>query len=116
MADITDITDMTEPELCMAVAKKWLPAKQHRFLKIKKCRHQGEYVEYLGSKYDPLENPSDAWPIIDEHNIDLRHGYEEQGIPCALIGDDDDYLFWYSDKNRIRAAMIVYLMMGKGDE
>lgn len=65
--------------------------------------------------FDPCNDPSDAWPIIDDNNIDFRYEFEEKEMPCALIGDDEDYLFWHSDKNRLRAAMIVYLMMNESN-
>ncbi len=68
------------------------------------------------SKFDPCNNPSDAWPIILEYKI---------GIDTSGIKGDEDRLWWAEltfdvygdnhyaeDKNPLRAAMIVYLMMG----
>ena len=66
--------------------------------------------------FDPCNNPSDAWPIILKNKISIN---------CYKDGDSD---YWESssydsknnekkrqfandDKNPLRAAMIVYLMM-----
>ncbi len=59
---------------------------------------------------DYCNSPDETWTITEEFNIDFRYGYEEEGVPCALIGDEEDYTFWYSDKSRLRAALIVYLL------
>ena len=98
-------SELTDFELSHAVAKKWLPKKQHKFLYFRTCRHEGDYVEYLCSKYDPINNPSDAWPIILENEISLT---------CSICGSfwEAERHFIYKDKNPLRAAMIVYLMMG----
>lgn len=56
--------------------------------------------------YDYCNNPSDAWPIIfdSEINIQFRHGADLP--PMARHCD-----VYFVDKNPLRAAMIVYLMM-----
>lgn len=81
-----------------------------------------DQVKY--GKYDPCNNPSDAWPIILENKIGI--------YPVGSLGNKTysfeftDY--WYAEgyfdiedntsgfdvkhKNPLRAAMIVYLMMG----
>ena len=64
---------------------------------------------------DYCNNPSDAWPIILEYKI---------GIDTIGIKGDEDRVWWAEltfdvygdnhyaeDKNPLRAAMIVYLMM-----
>ena len=56
-------------------------------------------------------NPNDAWPIMMANNIDIRHNYEELNSHTALIGDDEDYLFWTSGPNPLRNAMEVYILM-----
>ena len=67
----------------------------------------GEFV-YSSSgsalkKFDPCNNPADAWPIIDENKI------------CLLsIGNTwraHDLKLMSQDSNPLRAAMIVFLMM-----
>lgn len=52
--------------------------------------------------FDPCNNPSDAWPIIESFKCAFSSdtAYEPKtGTP------------WYKCENRLRAAMIVYLMM-----
>ena len=55
------------------------------------------------SKWD-FNNPADAWPIIaaNKINIDFQYG-------SWPIAEYDEYI--YTDKNPLRAAMIVFLMM-----
>lgn len=65
-------------------------------------------------RFDPCNNPADAWPIIVANNIDI---IQDNGQGCALatnsaiqmfIGDD---VHISQDENPLRAAMIVFLMM-----
>lgn len=71
---------------------------------------------------DYCNNPSDAWPIILEHKIDLKHRFEGfdcdyAPVPTALAAEDGDYRedatydHVHSDVNILRAAMIVFLKM-----
>ena len=61
-------------------------------------------------RFDPCNDPSDAWPIILESKISIinyRHSKDEwyavdRGTDNASESTD----------NPLRAAMIVYLMMG----
>jgi hypothetical protein len=55
---------------------------------------------------DYRNNPSDAWPIMDEHKIGLSFVNGEWRASSVLAGYHE-----YSDKSAFRAAMIVYLMM-----
>ena len=102
-------SELTDPELCMAVAKKWLPEKQHKFLHFRTCRHEGNYVKYLGSKYDPTNNPTDAWPIILENEISLDPRRTIKRLPWMAAGGCNQ-VYW-CDKNPLRAAMICFLSM-----
>lgn len=62
---------------------------------------------------DVCNNPSDAWPIMKESLIGVTP--DEDGVTMRFYGD------WtarahcknlqFTDKNPLRAAMIVYLMM-----
>ena len=62
---------------------------------------------------DYCNNPSDAWPIMKESLIGVTP--DEDGVTMRFYGD------WtarahcknlqFTDKNPLRAAMIVYLMM-----
>ena len=72
-------------------------------------RAYGDYYEW----FDPCNNPSDAWPIMKESLIGVTP--DEDGVTMHFYGD------WtarahcknlqFTDKNPLRAAMIVYLMM-----
>lgn len=53
---------------------------------------------------DYCNNPSDAWPIIFEHEISLV--VVEDGVWVARFGSVFD-----ESSNPLRSAMIVYLMM-----
>ena len=69
----------------------------------------GDYYEW----FDYCNNPSDAWPIMKESLIGVTP--DEDGVTMHFYGD------WtarahcknmqFTDKNPLRAAMIVYLMM-----
>ena len=61
---------------------------------------------YVLCHFDPCNNPSDAWPIIDENGIGLAFVNGEWRASSVMAGYHE-----YSDKNALRAAMIVYLMM-----
>ena len=71
---------------------------------IKKGRIDNFYLNFCP---DYCNNPSDAWPIILENKIDIAFLKCEPDITVASNGDD-----YIRDKNPLRAAMIVYLMMG----
>lgn len=57
-------------------------------------------------RFDPCNNPADAWPIIVEERIRLNPILYTKWIA-------EDYLedFSFTDINPLRAAMIVFLMM-----
>mgnify|MGYP001205773655 CR=1 FL=1 len=59
-------------------------------------------------QFDPCNDPSDAWPIIVENKIGLQF----IGVEATCGGDiSRSEVAVSSDKNPLRAAMIVYLMM-----
>lgn len=58
-------------------------------------------------EFDPCYNPSDSWPIIMKNKIDIQHR-DGFNIPCAKHRE-----YMHADKNPLRAAMIVFLMMGE---
>ena len=108
--------DMTDYEINKAVATSWLECDYD-------FDDEGEVVDligyqtYLGAhgvpderlekygEFNPLKNVSDAWPIIIKNSIviELR---ENKSSLAYLKGDAP-----CEDKNPLRAAMIVYLMM-----
>ena len=60
--------------------------------------------------FNPCNNPSDAWPIILENKISIFPTSIDDGrwqAEHALTGA-------FKDKNPLRAAMIVFLMMQDG--
>ena len=77
---------------------------------------KNSYVDYCN-------NPSDAWPIIVENSISIvSYGVEFSaeygwsafyGGVCVTYDNEIESIFEIkcSDKNPLRAAMIVYLMM-----
>lgn len=60
---------------------------------------------------DYCDNPFDAWPIIIENNISirLRRGMFKNENYCNPIARSGNV--WCSDKNALRAAMIVFLKL-----
>lgn len=57
-------------------------------------------------KFNPCNNPSDAWPIIVENKISLIPSINDELYRAAGFRTD-----FVSNENPLRAAMIVYLMM-----
>lgn len=62
---------------------------------------------------DYCNNPSDAWPIIMESHITIFSPDYNKGDSDwrAEIYDSDEGIFDFTDRNPLRAAMIVFLMM-----
>lgn len=62
--------------------------------------------------FDPCNNPADAWPIITDSMISIRPVGDDGQLweASGMDGMKADY-----DKNPLRAAMVVFLMM-KEDE
>jgi len=63
--------------------------------------------------FDPCNNPADAWPIILENKITI---FWDGGIPVAktidgYLGKTPICNNVHVDRNPLRAAMIVFLMM-----
>ncbi len=76
------------------------------------------YVDgYNWHKFDACNNPSDAWPIIVENDIMLNPNCAdslwkaEQGFRFKPSGFYDVATAY--NKNPLRAAMIVFLMMNE---
>lgn len=64
-------------------------------------------------KFDPCNNPSDSWPIIVENKITTTPSGDEwmaNNFTPSPLGRFNVQSHSY-DKNPLRAAMIVYLMM-----
>jgi hypothetical protein len=73
-------------------------------VKLKNTIFGDQWVTESALRKWDFNNPADAWPIIVENkiNIDFQYG------PWP-IAEYDEYIF--TDKNPLRAAMVVFLMM-----
>lgn len=78
---------------------------------IKKC--DGMYCYDVDTEkyvdFAPCSDPSDAWPVIVDNkiNIDFQDGSWPRAEYCEYL---------HTDKNPLRAAMIVFLMMQEHKE
>lgn len=62
------------------------------------------------SEYDPCNSWADAGPIIEQNNISLLCSTMcNQKAWEAMTPNGDEH--WWEEKNPLRAAMIVFLMM-----
>lgn len=64
----------------------------------------------LSDKYDYCNDPSDAMPILIENKI----GFKWVNKSCTASSISEGY-HEFSDKNPLRAAMVVFLIMNEGD-
>ena len=68
--------------------------------------------------FDPCNNPADAWPIIVESGITLA--FQDGNWWADNLAYWVDGVEWNSggiiDKNPLRAAMIVFLMMKEAEK
>lgn len=82
------------------------------------CRVHTEVMQISGlnsfKTKDYCNNPSDAWPIIDENNITIINDHPSMRL---AVNDAAEYYNGFSgiiassDENGFRAAMIVFLKM-----
>lgn len=111
-----NFSELSDFEINKAVAELHLNAT-----KTFKGNELDESVTVLGEKvysnFNPCNNPSHAWPIILQHGICITSPTKggknfvwsaswNEGGGRWSSGD-----IKYADKNPLRAAMIVYLMM-----
>lgn len=63
-------------------------------------------------EFDPCNNPADAWPIITDSMISIRPVGNDGQLweASGMAGMKADY-----DKNPLRSAMIVFLMMKESE-
>ena len=66
---------------------------------------------WFSSVINYCSNPKIIMPIAFGNKIDIRHDYETLGSVTALIGDEDDYLYWVTNQNPYRAICEVYILM-----
>lgn len=72
--------------------------------------------------FDPCNNPSDAWPIIMQHKINMTFGDntpapDEWGYADAMCKDKNhnEYEWYEKSGNPLRAAMIVFIEMKENE-
>lgn len=61
-------------------------------------------------KFDPCNNPADAWPIIIGNKLWLRELYGQWHV-CGFPTSNPNNVIKYFHEKPLRAAMIVFLMM-----
>lgn len=109
-----DYSAMSDDEIAMEIFLLNL-CESARKLAISRGMNHHDILRGAGewSKYDPCNNPADAWPIIASSGISLMFDGEWQA--CANIEMDSGGLcswdYYTLDSNPLRAAMIVYLKM-----
>lgn len=105
---MTDYSNMSDDEINSRVAET-LPI---RFT---------YYSDYIWNteeecRFDPCNNPSDAWPIILSNLIALKPvKLYVGGHRWFASKGDGDFGLKFADDNPLRAAMIVYLMMKESE-
>ena len=78
-----------------------------------KCGNEGSPGFAIVEVKDYCNNPSDAWPIIVDNKIWIQPDMIGDGFWHCMDCNDDIHA---KDKNPLRAAMIVYLMMKDGEK
>lgn len=112
---MTDYSAMSNFEINLAVAHIELCVGGYDYHPEKKEVYRAgmDGGEFLPNAYfNPCNNPTDAWPIIFRERITLTPkvtGYEWDAISPVILNDDIEHL--HTDKNPLRAAMVVFLMM-----
>tara|TARA_R110000868_G_C10865457_1_gene761841 strand:- start:742 stop:1098 length:357 start_codon:yes stop_codon:yes gene_type:complete len=71
--------------------------------------HYGASIGLLNVRY--CANPNDIMPIASANRIDIKHDYDVLESVTALIGDEDNYLYWATNTNPLRAICEVYILM-----
>lgn len=109
---------MSDFEINKLIATAWLPC-DYDFDEKDKAVDLVGYVTYLGGhgipderlekygEFNPCNNASDAWPIITENEIGINK------LKCEPLWIADKGDRYARDKNPLRAAMIVFLMMNE---
>lgn len=103
MKDYSEMSDFKiNQKVAMAVFGKYETYKDSVYAD---SMGDGENVVPVNGIYDPCNNPADAWSIIQSNRIPINPvaSYWQAGA-----GGDKALA---SDKNPLRAAMIVFLMI-----
>ena len=101
-------TELSDFEINLLVAQSVLPETQYDVIK-----QTMDIIQFLvdGSFgyrfFDPCNNPADAMPIIIENKIGLSPMYHSNKWTADCL----DYDFISVNKNPLRAAMELFLLM-----
>ena len=100
--------DMSDLQINLLVANAiGVDAAENSGVVFGAVKHEGENVVSVMGVVDYCNNPSDAWPIIVANRINVYASEGPDFMPwMAGCGG-----FMVSNKNQLRAAMIVFLMM-----
>ena len=100
--------DMSDLQINLLVANAiGVDAAENSGVVFGAVKHEGENVVSVMGVVDYCNNPSDAWPIIVANRINVYASEGPDFMPwMAGCGG-----FMVSNKNPLRAAMIVFLMM-----
>lgn len=112
---MADYNAMSDGELSAEVLKTKIPSRNHDEIEIKGSR--AVVQEGFGWISFDINNPADAWPIIDRcwntlmsvTDYDFGVGL---GTTKTAIWDARTHM---AGGKKLRAAMIVYLMMMEGE-
>ena len=121
---MNDYSEMSDFEINKAVAvlenKDWvlLPCVDDALFVNVETEDKDCY-EYDTHQYNPCNNPADAWPIIIENRIGLVPVFTCNNRCFSLEptekwrAEKTDWSIEIEDRNPLRAAMILFLMMNK---
>lgn len=110
-----DYSAMSDDEIAMEIFLLNL-CESARKLAISRGMNHHDILRGAGewSKYDPCNNPADAWPIIAANKISLDFdgdGYVPQQNAWCKASTQCGHVYYGSEKEPLRNAMIVYLQM-----
>lgn len=111
---MTDYSKMSDYEINWRVAEeKGLSVDHNATVTLPQtyCGHDENGCKYEWSMRDYCNNPADAWPIIVENSIVLMPSMKVEKSGLWLCFDVNNSDCDCQDKNPLRAAMIVFLMM-----
>lgn len=105
---MTDYSTMSDKEINLAVHEAIIGYKLHPYGR-KTYWYEGKEQQETTELPDYCNNPADAWPIILNNRIAIRS-------VDLYVGGHTWFAEVYgeptrSDKNPLRAAMVVFLMM-----
>ena len=107
-----DYSELTNLEINKLVAKKWGHEKIY-------FKDNSDWISFTPDPNAPEVNycreASHAWPVITEYQIGLICFCVARHLWQATNYHGDEESIEFVDKNPLRAAMIVYLMMGDDD-